>query len=67
MEARIIITIRPGEDPQTWHSTHELINITERAAGIILIDIGRDILAALAAHHHDDHSHIAEEVSTNGQ
>lgn len=60
-EAKIIITVRPGKKEGELSSTHELININELTAGLILIEVGRDLLMALAQRH--DHTHQMEEGS----
>lgn len=37
-----------------YTSRHELVAITEAAAAVILIDVGRNILLHLASHHHEE-------------
>lgn len=49
-EMRIVITIKKTETG--YSSTHRITGMGELAAGIILIDVGRDILFSLASHHH---------------
>lgn len=49
-EMTITITVKKTETGVT--STHQIRGISELAAGIILIDVGRNILAHLASHHH---------------
>lgn len=56
MEEEMVITIRITRPDGRWASTHELKGIGEFEAGIILIDVGRDLLAALASHHHHEHA-----------
>lgn len=50
-ETKIIIMITPGEPGEPWRSSHEIIGLDERTAAIILIDIGRNLLAALSLPH----------------
>ena len=51
------ITIRVKKDGDKWSSTHELIGVEPLVAGLVLIDVGRDILVGLAVHQHEHHQH----------
>lgn len=50
----IWITVKLERTPTGYSSTHHIAGIDELSAACILIDVGRDILAYLAAHHHHE-------------
>lgn len=63
-EMRIVITIKKTDSGYT--SAHRITGIGELAAGIVLIDIGRDILLNLASHHHHAPDAGQKELESNG-
>lgn len=55
-EATITITIKKiGEQ---WLSEHQLVNIDELVAAVIMMDVGRDLI--LRHHFNHDHPHHPE-------
>lgn len=56
-----VITITIKFEGDRAESIHDLGGINPVAAGVILIEVGKDILAQIAGHHLADHTHPGEE------